>query len=70
MSTIIFEGYLGDIASEDSGTALIAENFESDTEPHLFIKLQSWDKDKNHPMFNQLKNKKLRIIVEVIPDEA
>lgn len=58
-----------DLKSEDSGEALIFEDYDC-FEPivgdgNLFVRLQSWDSACVHPLMNSLVGKKIRITVEV-----
>lgn len=58
-----FDGYVRISSEEDSGMALIAENFEGNSE-QLFIKLQSWSEEKYHPEMRKLEGKYVRITLE------
>jgi hypothetical protein len=56
---------------EDGGCALIGESFpintaHSDDENGMFLTIQSWDEDSTHVDFNLIKDKKIKITIEVI----
>lgn len=57
-----------DFKSEDGGMALILDDLggiEVHGDDCLFVRLQSWDDDKKHPLMNSLIGKKVRITIEV-----
>lgn len=57
-----------DLKSEDGGMALILNNLggiEVHGDGCLFVRLQSWDDDKNHSLMNSLAGKTVRITIEV-----
>jgi hypothetical protein len=74
MEPIIITGTVGDISTEDSGAAKIADldDEESTGSPEFFVRLQSYNDnfdstDKQmHPTMDALAGKKVRITVEVI----
>lgn len=54
--------------SEDSGCALILDDLggtEFMGDGFLFVRVQSWDDDKKHPLLNSLAGKTIRITIEV-----
>lgn len=57
-------------AVEDGGRAIICEPFSIETghsdENGMFITLQSWDEDTVHTDLNLIKNKKVKITIEVV----
>ncbi len=56
------------LKSEDSGLALILNDLggtELEGDGSLFVRVQSWDDDKEHPLMNSLIGKKIRITIEV-----
>ena len=56
------------LKSEDGGQALILKDFggtELEGDGSLFVRVQSWDDDKEHPLMNSLVGKTIRITVEV-----
>lgn len=64
----IFEGDVR-FDNEDSGQALIAQIGGGDGEvspPNMFVRIQSWDKNKEHKKALALINKRVRITIEVI----
>ena len=64
---IVMEGVLDEVDREDGGMALIGHGIEENPEHEgFFVRLQSWDETKEHKTFNQLRDRKLRVTVEVI----
>lgn len=61
---ITFEGQC-EPEKDDGGQALIAEFGEASV-PQMFVRLQSWDEQKQHQVMRDLEGKRLRITVEVI----
>ena len=58
----------GAVESEDGGMALIFDEYnssESVGDGCLFVRLQSWDENKVHPLMHELFGKTIRITVEV-----
>lgn len=51
---------------QDDGQAMIVEINSDD--PHFFIRLQSWDEDKQHPLMRSLVGKKIMVTLEIIDD--
>lgn len=67
----IVEGALKVERIEDGGYALIGESFpinteHSDDENGMFLTIQSWDEYTKHIDFNLIKDKKIKITIEVI----
>lgn len=67
-SKIVMEQTLRLDSREDSGMALIGENFEHtpSEDNGFFARLQSWDVTKAHKVFNELLGRRVRVTVEVI----
>lgn len=65
---IVMEGQLIDVDTEDGGAAKIGHGFAEtpDAENGFFVRLQSWDTNKEHTTFNKLFNRRLRVTVEII----
>lgn len=63
-----FEGVLNQGHSEDNDQALIFELTEIDENPldTMFVRVQSWDDQKEHLQIKQFINKKIRITIETI----
>lgn len=62
------EGTLA-LSVEDRGMAVIAEFEENrllDSDPQMFVRLQSWDDKKEHPLINSLKGHRVRVTVEIV----
>lgn len=60
-----------DISIEDSGMARIHEGElvdEGDSDGCIFVRLQSWDDNKEHPIMSELVGNKIRITVEIVED--
>lgn len=59
------------IESEDGGCAKILEvdnsaiEFDGDS---LFVRIQSWDGDANHPVMDSMVGKRIRVTIEVLED--
>lgn len=64
MSTWIFDQQVepADVKTEDSGQAKILE-FDNDSNT-LFVRVHSYAENKQHPDFDQLVGKRVRITVE------
>lgn len=55
-----------DLDTEDQGMALIY-NIENNYIPELFIKIQSWDENKKHKIFNEsIRGRKLKVTIETL----
>ena len=69
MRKFIFEDMFDEknamIEKEDGGCAMIA-TISDDDETGVFIRVQSWDDNKEHEDFKSLIGKKVRITIEVI----
>jgi hypothetical protein len=65
MKLFAIEG-VAEIESDDGGLAMIIEIDGGEDEP-VFVRLQSWDSTKQHPVLRQLGGKRLRVTVEVVP---
>lgn len=62
----VFEGQLT-VEKDDGGMALIGELPDTElVDPHMFVRLQSWDKTKVHPVMSKLNGALVRITVEVL----
>jgi hypothetical protein len=64
---LTFVGVVSEVASEDSGQALIAELEEDDNlDEGMFVRFQSWSENKNHREFNMLiqQGHKYKVIIE------
>ncbi len=66
--TMFIDGDL--IASEDGGRALIVDDDGRYTrgDDHMFVRLQSWDDDCQHPLLKSLIGKKVKITIEVVEE--
>lgn len=56
------------LKSEDSGHALLLNDIggtELEGDSSMFVRIQSWDDTKEHPLLNSLVGKKIRITIEV-----
>jgi len=65
-STSVFND--ASIKTEDGGMAVIHESNDASVTAEddcVFVRLQSWDDTRAHPMFNSLFGKRIRITVEV-----
>lgn len=53
---------------EDDGMALICESIVKEVirDPHMFVRVQSWDEERKHPLAQSLVGKKIRVTIEVI----
>jgi hypothetical protein len=69
MEKIILEGVV-ECKKEDGGQALIAEvgDVVGNKDSEFFVRLQSWDENREHPEMNSFKGKKVRVTVEVIEE--
>ena len=56
------------IESEDGGCAKILEVDDSEGEDgnSLFVRIQSWDDNANHPVMNSMVGKRIRVTIEVL----
>tara|TARA_R110000772_G_scaffold20466_2_gene56717 strand:- start:35820 stop:36041 length:222 start_codon:yes stop_codon:yes gene_type:complete len=66
--TIISKMSSDEIDSEDGGMAKIFHAGHEDTQSDngMFVKLQSWDEDLDHEVFNRFVGKTIKITVEII----
>jgi hypothetical protein len=65
-STLILSADKVDV--EDGGQALIAEindNMTTEDEDGVFVRIQSWDENKNHTLFRSAMGKKVTVVVLV-----
>ena len=56
---------------EDGGMALIAtlvNESDQDNDKGVFVRLQSWDEDKEHEVARSFEGKKVRVIIETIDE--
>lgn len=67
MAKLIFEDRISQVDVEDSGCARIAV-LDPDDYGQLFVKLQSWDEECNHPEFNEFYGKRVRVTIETLDD--
>ena len=72
MEKIIMEG-LVECKKEDGGRALIAEinrdpSLEDNDNDAFFVRVQSWSDDRTHPTMSNLKDKKIRVTIEIIKE--
>jgi len=64
---ISFVGKLDQVTTEDGGQALISDPFElSAGDNGIFVRVQSWDEEKEHKEFKKFQDKEIRITVETI----
>lgn len=59
------------LQSEDSDMALVLEPLpdgiaETGPDGCFFVRLQSWDDDKKHPLMSRLMGKRVRVSVEIL----
>ncbi len=64
--TMVIDGDL--ITKEDGGRALIVYDDGRETvgDDHMFVRLQSWDDDCQHPLLKSLIGKTIKITVEIV----
>jgi len=56
-----------EVRKEDGGQALIFEMSEDmESESGIYIKIVSWDEEKNHTEFNSFIGRKIKITIETI----
>lgn len=55
------------VDTQDGGQAQIVE-FTCDKEVGVFVRVQSWDPDKEHPNIKLMMNKRVRVTVEILED--
>lgn len=71
--TWVFEG-VGDLTYEDGGMAAILEisGDRPDEDDGEFVRLQSWSErdEPSHPMIDALKDKRVRVTVQIVEDVA
>lgn len=67
MTPIILTG-LVEPEAEDRKMALIATIYDDNDDNHIFVRIQSYDETREHPVMNQLKNKKVKVTIEIIED--
>lgn len=72
MGKIILEGEVK-CEKEDGGRALIASIYHEvgktvDSDDGLFVRIQSWSEDMNHPQMDELSGKKVRVTIEIIEE--
>lgn len=73
---IVFEGQMDDVEVHDGGHALIWQIDNDAVDPHLFVRVQSWDEGgasteaelTGHPTFQELMGKRIRITIETLDD--
>jgi hypothetical protein len=64
---ISFIGKLDQVTTEDGGQALISDPFElSAGDNGIFVRVQSWDEEKEHKEFKKFQDKEIRITVETV----
>jgi len=64
---IIFTEILpSEVIKEDIGQALIVDAAQNDEENGMFIRIQSWDENKEHTEFNSFVGRKVKITIETI----
>lgn len=73
---VVFEQKIseGQVAFEDGQQAMIVElsdlvSGSADSENGMFVRIQSWDTSKAHTHLQSLVGKRVRVTVEVLPDE-
>jgi hypothetical protein len=60
----IAQGRVLDVERDDGGQSLIVElSFEDDN--GLFVRVMSWSEEKNHPTFDQMRGKKIKVVLTV-----
>ena len=66
--TMFIDGDL--VASEDGGRALIVDDDgrEPRGDEHMFVRLQSWDNDRQHSLLKSLIGKTVKITIEIVED--
>jgi len=67
MTPIILTG-LAEPEPEDQKMALIATIYDDNDDNHIFVRIQSYDETREHPVMNQLKNKKVKVTIEIIEE--
>ena len=55
------------MAVQDGGQAQIVE-FTGNNEVGVFVRVQSWDPDKEHANIKLMMNKRIRVTVEILED--
>ncbi len=55
------------VDKEDNGAALIGNMIEGVSQ-QMFVRVQSWDRSREHDEIKKLVGKKVRVIVEVVED--
>jgi len=54
---------------DDGGLAQIAElDLDPDADEGFFVRLQSWSGAKNHPIMDLLRDKRVRVTIEIVED--
>lgn len=57
-----------DVSEEDRGAALTIELDDGLDDGLTFVRLQSYDESKRHTLLGPLRNKRLKVTVEVVDD--
>jgi len=64
MVEFIAQGRVSEVERDDGGLSLSTELL-FDGDDGLFIRVMSWDEDREHPAFEQLRGKYIKVVLTV-----